>query len=52
MARLTRRTAHRPAIGELFQAVVVAFALQSGTPPPRRRNLDLLHLTVPMSESD
>jgi hypothetical protein len=40
------------AIGELIQAVVVAFALQIGTPPPRRRNLHLPHLTVSMRESD
>jgi len=36
----------------VIQAVVVAFALQIGTPPPRRRNLHLLHLTVPVRESD
>jgi len=39
-------------IGELIQAGAVAFALQIGTPPPRRRNLHLLHLTVPMRQSD
>jgi hypothetical protein len=41
-------------IGEVvvIQAVVVAFALQIGTPPARLRNLDLLHLAVPMRESD
>jgi hypothetical protein len=36
----------------MIQAVVVAFALQIGTPPPGLRNLELLRLTVPMRESD
>jgi hypothetical protein len=39
-------------VGGLIQAVVVAFALQIGAPPPRRRNLHLMLLAVPMRESD
>jgi len=41
---------HRLAIGG--QAVVVAFALQIGTPPMRRRNLDRGLRAVPTPESD
>jgi hypothetical protein len=41
-------------IGEVIfiQAVAAAFAREIGTPSARRRNLYLLHLTVPMRESD